>query len=603
MGLNVALGSDDGVPMRHAMRLFIFPLLLGAGLVASMEDAHAGPGAPGAKPAAVAAPARAEPVIVTQGPEGEYLRRTHDRIHGAWHENFIKTVAATYPTTHAMNNPSRQVMLEVVIRWDGTIAEVAVKKSSGTPAFDRAAMDVVRKAAPYALPSADVVSDDTYAHLEWTFSRDHRACAAGARVVRKDDPLDVSLPRLMLANRVGEALRRVRDGAKEGGTAGLDRFARLFLSRTSPDPVLNVAASVALAQAGDRSQVARLRTALGSRATVDLAARGLFSLGIDVCDAVRTSLEGGKVSDRELALTALHAAAAAGADVTPCAASLATIVADVQQPKALRLSAMNSLLTLAPAAARSVVISTIDDKDPALRGAAILASVRKGAGRSEMYRMAPLLRDKAVEVRGAASAGMVRAGGDTALDQLYLLARETDPRPGQLVAAELAQMSTKASAAFLGTMVKKDNPPVQVSAARALAARKDAAARAELDAVNADARMPTEVRTIVAGQGKAPAQANQAPGKADALAAAAPSTPPTESVHQMLKESRNQEAAGWIVEKFESLPPRDAIDVLGAWLRRAPAAAAEVKPATPAARPQTAAPDPAAPTTTSALTL
>jgi hypothetical protein len=211
----------------------------------------------------------------------------------------------------------------------------------------------------------------------------------------------------------------------------------------------------------------------------------------------------------------------------------------------------------------------MEDKDPAVRGAALLASVRKGAGRPEMYRLAPLLHDKTVEVRGAASAGMVRAGGDMALEQLYLLGRETDPRPGTWVASELAQMSTASSAEFLGKMVRRSNPVVQAAAARALLARKDAAARTEWDTVKADARVPSDVRAIGV----------KAAVEASPVAATPPPRGAAEPVRQLLKDNRHKEASGWIVERLASLEPRDAIDVLQTWLTRPPAAAATANPA------------------------
>ena len=40
-------------------------------------------------------------------------------------------------------------------------------------------------------------------------------------------------------------------------------------------------------------------------------------------------------------------------------------------------------------------------------------------------------------MRAAAAAGVVRAGGDTNLDDLYVLFKDTDPRPAAGGAAEL----------------------------------------------------------------------------------------------------------------------------------------------------------------------
>lgn len=591
--------------MLRATQRLLFTVFGTAGLAATAAGAYAAPNAaPALAPAATPTPS--EPTITTPGANGDYIRAVHGRLHGRWTEDFVKVVAATRPADHALNNTSRKVVLTLSIRWDGTVAELAVKKTSGSPEFDRAALDVTRKAAPFPLPSQEVLSDDSYAHLEWTFARDHRACAADARLWRVDDPLDISLPRLLMANKVAEALRRVSESSKDTGDVGLDRFARLYLGRTAPDPVLNVAASLALADAGDRSQTARLRAALGSQSTVEIATPGLVKLDVDVCEAVRGPMETGTAREREVAILAARAAAKAGANVAACGNSLTVLVSDSRQPTALRLSAFDAISTLAPSNVRAVVAVLQQDPDPAVRGVAVLASVKKGGGRPEMYRLSPMLRDKAVEIRGAAAAGMIRAGGDMALDQLYLLARETDPRPGQAVAAELAHSSSRASAEFLGRMVKKTNFPVQVAAARVLAGRKDAGARAELETVKVDARIPGDVRAIASGQTKA-APAAAASASTGTAAGSAADTAATAPVLQMLKARHNREAAEWIVAKLESLEPRQAIDVLGAWLRRGPSAAADN--AAPAAKPQpeTAAPAPsvpaAAPSAASALSM
>jgi TonB family protein len=594
--------------IRLLCRLLLVTVLTGPGLAAFAAAAHAPPppaskatdgkaGEPKA-PAQKATPAigKNEPEIATPGVGGDYLRRVHSRLHGRYTQEFIRTVASTYPASHPLNDLSRQATVTLSIRWDGTIAEGAVKKSSGSPDFDHAALDVARKSAPFPLPPQDVVSDDSYAHVEWTFARDHRACAAGALITRVDDPLDVSLPRLVGGNRVGEAIRRVGDAAKGGDDLALDRFARLYLSRTNPDPVLNVAASVVLAEAGDRAQAARLREALASRATMEMAVRGLHKLGFDICEAVREALQGGPTQARETAIGAVRTAAAIGADTAGCRPPLVAILGDTHAPTALRLLALETFVTLAPASARPVLLTAMLDQDPAVRGAATLASVRKGGGRPEMYRLAPLLHDKAVEVRGAASAGMVRAGGDQALEQLYLLARETDARPGTWVAAELAQLSTPASAEFLGKMAKRNNYQVQVAAVRALAARKDAGARAELEAIMADAQAPSDVKTIASGPQLKPTQ------PAGQRQQSMVTTAATESVRELLSEHRSRDAATWIVAKFASLEAREAIEVLGIWLLRAPAAAASGAPPPPAAPPETAAPKPAE-TTTSAFAL
>ena len=202
---------------------------------------------------------------------------------------------------------------------------------------------------------------------------------------------------------------------------------------------------------------------------------------------------------RETAFDAIRVAAASGSGIKGCRPSLETLAKDGKQPQAVRLSALEILTTSFPGDVRPLVLGLMSDKDAGVRGAATFASVKKGGGRPEMYRLAPLLHDKAVEVRGAASAGIVRAAGDLALDQLYLLARETDPRPARAVAAELGALSSAPSAEFLGHMLKRDNREVQLAAAHALASRTDAAARAELDSVKTSAAAFPELLAIANG--------------------------------------------------------------------------------------------------------
>jgi len=565
--------------MQRTLRLLFVATLVGTVLAASL----------GAIPRAWAADAAAEPVIATPGPVGDYLRRAHAKVHARWADGYLKPVKAAGGVASApANEGPRQATVAVTIRWDGTVAEATVRSFSGSNDFDHAALDALRKSGPFPLPTSDVLSDDGYAHFEWTLASDGRACAAGAKLVRVEDPIEVSLPRLVSSNRIDEALRRVGEvAAREGGQGAaqanaMDRFARLYLGRTVPDPVLDAAASVALAQTGDRVQVARLKAALGSRATVRLAAKGLQKLGVDICDSVHDSLLGTAAMARETAFEAVRVAAAGGAGIQGCRPALETLAKDAKQPQAVRLSALELLTTNLGSDIRPLVLGLMSDKDAGVRGAALFASVKKGGGRPEMYRLAPLLHDKSVEVRGAASAGIVRAAGDMALDQLYLLARETDPRPARAVAAELGALSSTASAEFLGHMMKRDNREVQLAAARALAGRHDAAARAQLEDVKTSSAAFPELLAIASG----------APS-----AAAAPVAAPDQAVvalNDVLAHHRGQ-AVAWLVERFPALQPQQAIDVLGAWLIRQSASSAEASPvAAPAAGPAPAAGAPAA---------
>lgn len=66
-----------------------------------------------------------------------------------------------YPSQARLNQWQGRVILRAVIRADGHLADVTVKKSSGHPVLDEAAMDVIRRITPvplkYALGRQEVV--------------------------------------------------------------------------------------------------------------------------------------------------------------------------------------------------------------------------------------------------------------------------------------------------------------------------------------------------------------------------------------------------------------------------------------------------------------
>jgi len=600
--------------MQRTLRVLFVATLVGSVLAATL----------GAFPRAWAGTEAGEPAITAPGPAGDYLRHVHERIHARWAEDFLKSAPSASPpgtkappsgsaaaapaATHGpVASDPRPVTVALTIRWDGTVADTILRSSSGVPEIDRAAILAARKGAPFPLPTSDVLSDDGYAHFEWTFARDHRACSGG-KLARQEDPLEVALPRLVRSNRTGEALRRVGEAGagrgRDGGVDALDRFARLYLSRSMPDPLLDTAASVALAGAGDKVQADRLRAALGSRATVQLAARGLQKLGIDVCDVVRAPLEGAVAFDRDTAFEAVRAVAASGTNIASCRPSLELILRDGKQARATRLAAFELLDAHFAAELRPLLTVLMTDKDGGVKGAAVMASVRKGAGRPEMYRLAPFLRDKAVEVRAAASAGMVRAGGDLALDQLYRLARETDPRPAQMVAAELATHATSATAEFLGQMLKRDNREVQIAALQALMARKDREARALVEETKTSPQSTVELRRIASGgsvrgpvasvsiEGDSARVPASGDASTTAVAAGAPAAtaPDLVAYKALLERGRSREAVAWVLQNLLRLPPRTAVDVLGDWLVRDAIAAAAAPGAAPAPAAASAAP-------------
>ena len=120
-----------------------------------------------------------------------------------------------------------------------------------------------------------------------------------------------------------------------------------------------------------------------------------------------------------------------------CLPGTLAVVRDRSAPEAQRVAAVEALGTIEDPEAEKTLQGLSKEGPAALRAAALLASVHAGAGRGVVFRMTPVLNDPSPEVRGAASAALLRAGGESTIPQLFKLFREKDPRPAELVAKEL----------------------------------------------------------------------------------------------------------------------------------------------------------------------
>lgn len=186
-----------------------------------------------------------------------------------------------------------------------------------------------------------------------------------------------------------------------------------------------------------------------------------------------------------------------------------------------------------------------------------------------MIRMSGLLRDAAPEIRAAGAAGVLRAGGDAALDQLYLLGRERDPRPLIAVAGELARMSSDASFALLAKLLKRPEKGVRAAAVRALAARQDAPARALVEPILVAARAnPAEEAAI--RELTIPAATSD-----DLVRLSADPRLGSVAYRALLRTNHRPEAARWLLSNLEQLSPDDRITVLGDWIAEPPKYAAQ----------------------------
>jgi len=171
--------------------------------------------------------ADAEPPIGGEGAKADYTRALHARVHSRWAENFLAMASAQLPKEHAVNDPTRRAVLEVVLAANGKLVSSRVQSGSGASEFDAAAVEVLESSGPFAASPEEALSDDGQAHLTWAFARDDRRCSELA-VVDKVSPLAEAVPRLIEGKREREALRRVRAAADAGA---LEVFARAWLKR------------------------------------------------------------------------------------------------------------------------------------------------------------------------------------------------------------------------------------------------------------------------------------------------------------------------------------------------------------------------------------
>ncbi len=519
---------------------------------------------------ALASPAGAsaaeEPPITATGTEGDYLRAIHRTIHFRWAFQFIDELAKR-PPTDPLNNPNLEAEVLFTVRWDGSPAEVTVTRSSGVAAFDQAAIAAVKGDRPFPVPPINVYGDDGVAHFRWIFARDARLCSGG-EVRRVEAPLAEALPRLFVQGRIKEALLRVARYTRGGDAGAMSTFARAWLVRPQPDPVLDARAAAALARAGDTHAIERLRPALGRPETLAIAAPALASLKVDLCAQVRPRL---KATDPDGILYATRVFQTAGTELpagSPCVAALGELVKMDAQPSAVRAEILKTIAVVNPSGARRPALNALGDSDAHVRAAAATVFARPGGGRPTLYRLQPLVKDPSVEVRAAAAAGLVRAAGDLANDFVLPLFKAREVQPLVAMAPELGKQTSAGSLDLLAKLQKRNDPELRSPVLAALAERTDPAGHALYQtaaaAVKKDPYASAEARRIVYANADVkelqPLMTDPALGLMGFKA--------------LLRAQRHPEAMDWLVTQFDHLPPETLIDALGAWLQNPPAHAA-----------------------------
>lgn len=106
-----------------------------------------------------------------------YLNGIHNRIHPIFADSFLGSLD-NLPASHPMNNDQLSTEIEIILDQEsGNLVRMGVTKFSGVTAFDIAALDSVKRAAPFGAPPHEIVSPDGKVYLHWEFHRNQEACS------------------------------------------------------------------------------------------------------------------------------------------------------------------------------------------------------------------------------------------------------------------------------------------------------------------------------------------------------------------------------------------------------------------------------------------
>jgi HEAT repeat protein len=531
---------------------------------------------------ALAAPLAADkeketPLSVTgSGPEASYLSRVHARAHSRWADNFLALASQTLPQTDPINQPTLATTVELVLNPEGEIVKLETTKASGFAGFDDAARDVLRDSVPFPRATVELRSDDGLVHLSWVFARDEHRCS-GVTLVRYEEPLAVAIPKLVRDGREEEVVRRIRVARTGGAPAEpmLTSLATSWLKAAVNRPYATVAVADMLATLGDDSGIGWLKTAVKKAETAPAAGRALSAHHVPVCPIVKSSLPapdaaGGvaaeakapPIADQQAAAGALATAGEAG-----CAPGLIALLQNHKARNEARVAAAVALGAITGDDATKKALAEAGKDDVlAVRAAATLAGATPGSGRGKVFALVTPLRDPSPEMRAAAAAGIVRAAGNSNLDDLYVIFMDKDPRPSAAVATELDHLRTEEATKLLVRLLKRSNLAVQLAATRALINR---GARDTYGAFRPflDAKTDAELRGLALVSAEASTldnlakvveASNAADPKATRLGLA--------TYHARLARSERDPAGDVLLSVLMKLAPSERADALADWL-------------------------------------
>jgi len=115
------------------------------------------------------------PIKTVAVPFAAYFNGMHERIHPLFSDWFLEWLD-TLPPTNPMNAPDLHTRAEIVLDKGGRVVRMGIVRTSGESEFDRAVLESIDRAQPFAPPPAAIVSADGEVYMHWNFYRDE-TCA------------------------------------------------------------------------------------------------------------------------------------------------------------------------------------------------------------------------------------------------------------------------------------------------------------------------------------------------------------------------------------------------------------------------------------------
>jgi TonB family protein len=498
----------------------------------------------------------AEPALMAGPNDIEYLRKLHAQVHKRWADNFLALIGQNLELSNPLNDASRSAEVDVVVSAAGKLVSSTLTKSSGAQGFDDAVTEVLKDSVPFPAPPFTAQSDDGNLHVHWTFARDERRCA-GVVILHVDDPLEIAVPKLMKANRKDEIVARIA-AARSGGVhaePAMSALANEWLRGAAKEPWATVKLAGVLAAKGDADAIAFLKAAVKKPADARAAGAILAANRIAICPLVKADLEGGNAAAQLAAATAL-----ATSSETACVPGLVKMLENGKLKAEARAAAATALGPVEDDAAKAALATAAkDEPNVAVKAAALLAQIRPLSGRAKMLSMVRLLKEPTIEMRAAGCAGVVRAGGDSDFDDLYMLFRDTDARPAEATLRELDHVPSEEATKMIAKLMKRPLPAVQKAAAQLLFKRRAKGSFAAFSSFEGSNDAELKGMALVAAD-----DSKLAAMGADAKMG-------IWSYRARLARGERDRAADWLLAALPTLQPGQQADAMVDWLASADA--------------------------------